>query len=62
MMDTANKFKVRSPNGGRTILFEFNTAGVVPLTLDDAKVLAAWLTAITDGEEDVARMVREIKR
>lgn len=48
-MDSANHFKVRSPDGGRTIYFDTNTPSPIlcKLTPDEALNLGTWLIVMS---------------
>lgn len=66
MIDSANHFKVRSPDGGRTIYFETPTASpvLVKLSPEQTVNLCAWLFIIgLQGTFplDFVRTVNEIK-
>lgn len=65
-VDSSNQFYARRGVAGNheVFMFETNTrAGVLcVVTRGEAINLAAWLTALTDGAEEIAALVKEIKR
>lgn len=63
--DTSNRFYVRSsPTKGAVIFFETQTkAGVlVAITRGEALNLAAWLTLVSEGDGEIAAIVKEVRR
>jgi hypothetical protein len=63
--DTSNKFLVRGRPSGDLFFFETPTASPILVKLDRAGALnlAVWLQVLADpGGEEIARLLKEIKR